>query len=86
MRTFAHVTVYGWGWLAWLVFGVGYELYWLVVNTRNTLSDQTWAIEHVNLSRPFMLSDWTALHWIIAISLWLFFGWLSLHLPFGILR
>jgi hypothetical protein len=77
-----------WGayWAAWIVFFLIPELYWVFVNSANTLSRETWALEQVNLSQPFDFGMWTGVHWAIAIVVWLLFLWLSLHLPFGLLR
>lgn len=85
-HTFAHVTVWGWFWLQWILQALIVEFYWLSVNTANTLSRQTWGIEHADLAHPFDFAEWTPIHWAIAITLWSLFAWLSLHLPFGILR
>lgn len=79
----AHVTAWGWFWLAWMFTAVGVELYWLAVNAANTLSRQVWGAERANLAHPLDLATWTPLHWVIAVSLWLFFAWLSVHFPFG---
>lgn len=81
-----HLTAAGWVWLAWIFFGAGYELLWVFTNVYNTLSDQVWALERINMGNPLYFSDWTWLHWTIAITLWAFFAWLSVHFPFGYLR
>lgn len=82
----SHVTAWGWFWLAWMLAGVGVELYWLFVNTANTLSRQVWGIEAIDFRHPLYFSEWTWQHIAISLSLWLFFGWLSIHFPFGYLR
>lgn len=81
-----HVTNAGWVWLAWILFGTGYEILWVIVNTANTLSDQIWGIEAIDMNHPLDFATWTPLHWTIAVCLWLFFAWLSIHFPFGYLR
>jgi len=81
-----HVTGWGIFWLAWMLTGTGVELYWVAVNTANTLSRQVWGLERIDFAHPLYFSDWTWLHWLIAVVLWLFFGWLSLHFPFAWLR
>jgi hypothetical protein len=81
-----HVTAWGWFWLAWILAAFGVELYWLAVDTANTLSHQLWGIERLDLAHPLYLSEWTPLHWILALGIWGLFGWLSIHLPFGYAR
>ena len=85
-RTFLHVTGWGWFWLAWALSASAVELYWVAVNAANTLSRQLWALEGVDPMHPLELSDWTPAHWIIAIILWLFFLWMSIHIPFYYFR
>ena len=80
------LTWFSYYWLAWILAFLIPELYWLWVNHSNTLSDETWALENLNLNQPYDFPMWTATHWTIAISVWLLFLWLSLHLPFGLLR
>jgi hypothetical protein len=80
------ITPWGWYWLACLVAIVVPEIYWAIVNGRNTISSTIWDIEKLNLSNPFDFAIWTPLHWTIAITLWLLFGWLSVHLAFGLLQ
>lgn len=82
----SHVTAWGWFWLSWVLAGAGVELYWLAVNTANTLSRQIWGAEQLDFSHPLDFAAWTPLHWGLAVAMWLFFGWLSLHFPFGWLR
>lgn len=83
---YAHVTAWGWFWSIWMLTALVVEVYWVVVNSVNTLSVQIWAVERMDFAHPLDFAEWTWLHWLIAITLWLFFGWLSLHFPFGILR
>jgi hypothetical protein len=80
------VTGWGWFWLAWLLVALAVELYWLIVNAANTLSRQIWGVERLNLAHPLDFTQWTLVHWVIAITLWSFFAWLSVHLAFGWLR
>lgn len=82
----AHVTAWGWFWLAWICTGVGVELWWVFVNTANTLSEQIWGIEKLDLTHPLLFATWTPAHWTIAACMWLFFGWMSVHMPFGWVR
>jgi len=79
-------TAWGYFWLAWLMTGGVIELYWVFLNSANTLSDQIWGIEMIDFSHPLDLAEWNPLHWILAIVLWVFFAWLSVHFPFGYLR
>lgn len=81
-----HVTGWGWFWLAWICTGAAIELYWVAVNTANTLSRQIWGLEHIDMAHPLDFAEWSPLHWTIAVVLWLFFGWLSVHFPFGWMR
>lgn len=81
-----HVTAWGIFWFAWAMAGLFVELYWVMANSVNTLSNQVWGIERIDLKHPFDFAEWTPLHWLMAVALWTFFAWLSLHLPFGILR
>ncbi len=79
-----HVTAFGWYWLIIIAAIAGPEIYWVIVNSANTISDNAWAVEQLN-AHPFDMSDWTWLHYMIAILLWSLFLWLSLHIPFGLL-
>jgi hypothetical protein len=85
-HVYTHVTAWGWFWLSWVFVGAGVELYWLAVNAANTLSRQIWGVEHLDFAHPLEFSSWSPLHWGLTFALWLFFGWLSLHFPFGYLR
>lgn len=73
-------------WLAWILAFLIPELYWLAVNARYTLSETVWSIEGLNKGQPFDFAMWTGTHWAVALTVWLLFLWLSLHLPFGLLR
>lgn len=84
--TSPHITTWGWFWLAWALTGLGVEVYWLAANTANTLSRQLWGLEQIDFAHPLDFAEWTPLHYLIAVGLWLFFLWLSLHFPFGYLR
>lgn len=79
----------GWSyyWVAWLLAFIGPELYAAISNARQgTLSNNVWALEHLNLSQPFDFAMWTDVHWAVAVIVWGLFLWLSLHIPFGLLR
>lgn len=73
-------------WAFWLLQFLGFEFYFLAVNARYTLSETVWTIEGVNLTQPFDFPQWTATHWLLAMTVWVLFAWLSVHLPFGMLR
>lgn len=73
-------------WVLWLVSFLVPELYWLLNNSYNTLSWNVWRFEDLSLSQPYDFPMWTATHWLAAITVWLLFLWLSVHLPFGLLR
>lgn len=81
-----HLTWFSLYWLAWLVAFLGPELYWVFTNPVNTLSDQVWSIEGLNMTQPFDFAMWSDTHWAVAILVWGLFLWLSLHFPFGLLR
>jgi hypothetical protein len=83
---FSHVTPWGWFWALWGSTGAAVEVYWLLTNAANTLSRSWWGVEHIDFAHPLDFSEWTWQHWLMSIVLWVFFGWLSLHLPFGWLR
>ncbi len=82
----ARVTGWGWFWLAWIMTGAAVEIYWVSVASANTLSDQIWGAEGLDFAHPLDFASWLPLHWGIAITLWLLFGWLSVHFAFGWLR
>jgi hypothetical protein len=73
-------------WLAWILEFAVMEGWALATAPRYTLSDTVWAIENLNVKSPFDFQMWTDVHWTIALTVWLLFGWLCLHLPFGLLR
>jgi len=73
-------------WLGWLLAFLGMESWALAVNARDTLSETVWSLEGLNTGQPFDFGMWTATHWTIALTIWLLFLWLSVHLPFGLLR
>lgn len=75
-----------WYWLAWIAAFLIPELYFVFTNPTGTLSDTVWAFEHLDNSQPYDFAMWTGTHWTAAILVWLLFAWLSLHLPFGLLR
>lgn len=77
-----------WGlyYLGWIIAFLVPELYWVFTKADNTLSDQTWAFEKLAFSHPFDVGIWTPQHWVMAIIVWGLFGWLSIHIPFGLAR
>jgi hypothetical protein len=75
-----------WYWAAWIAAFLGPELYWLWKNPQGTLSWSVWDLESLNLAQPLDFAMWTDTHWIVSAVVWLLFAWLSLHLPFGLLR
>lgn len=81
-----NITAWGYFWLLWILTGIAVEIYWVVANTANTLSEEIWGIEQIDLAHPLDFAEWTPLHILITVSLWLFFAWLSVHFPFGYLR
>lgn len=86
MSNTPHLTPFAWYWLAWLLAFIIPELYMVFTNAPNTLSDEVWSIEGLNLAQPFDIAMWSSVHWIVAGIVWGLFLWLSLHLPFGLLR
>jgi hypothetical protein len=81
-----HLTWFSLYWLGWIVAFLVPELYWLAVNSANTLSEEVWSIEGLDMRQPFDFPMWTATHWTVALVVWLLFLWLSLHFPFGLFR
>lgn len=71
-------------WLCWffVVFMVP-EVYWVVVNSRYTVSEETWRFESLNKMHPFIFTDWTASHWVFAAVYLVGAILLGLHLVFG---
>lgn len=72
--------------LVFFLFFLVPELYWVKVDPRNTVSDNTWRFESLDLKHPFEFSEWTSVHWIFAVVFTLFAMWLWIHLIFGLLR
>ena len=81
-----HLTWFSLYWLGWIVAFLVPELYWLAVNSANTLSEEVWSIEGLNKAQPFDLAMWSDTHWAVAVIVWLLFLWLTLHIPFGLFR
>jgi len=81
-----HLNWFSLYWLGWILAFLIPELYWLAVNSANTLSEEVWSIEGINMAQPFDFPMWTATHWTVALTVWVLFLWLSLHFPFGLLR
>lgn len=81
-----HLTGWSWYWAAWVAAFLGPEMYWVFANARNTLSDTVWTIEGLRAGQPFDFAMWTDVHWAVAALVWALFLWLSLHIPFGLLR
>lgn len=81
-------TSWGMYWAAWMIAGfLVPELYAVIWRVKlGPLSDNVWHWETLNFSHPFDFAIWTWQHWLLAILVWLLFGWLTLHLPFGQLR
>jgi hypothetical protein len=78
-----------WGafWISWIVAGfLVPELYAVFVDPAWTLSRNVWALEHLDFGHPFDFAAWSPMHWMVAVVVWLLFLWLSLHIPFGLLR
>lgn len=73
-------------WLGWLLAFLIPELWAVFNNASWTLSEEYWSLESLNTNQPFDFAMWTATHWSLALLVWLLFLWLSLHLPFGLLR
>lgn len=83
---YAHVTAWSKFWLVWAMTGGAVEIYWLAVNTANTLSRQIWGAEQLDFAHPLDFAEWTPLHIALTLVLWGFFAWLSVHFPFGYIR
>lgn len=78
--------VYSIVWIFWLAWFAAWETAAFVTNSVWTFSDFVWRFEDLNLQQPYDFPMWTATHWIAALLMWFLFAWLSLHLPFGLLR
>lgn len=81
-----HPTWFSLYWLGWIIAFLVPELYWLAVNSANTLSEEVWSIEGLNKAQPFDFAMWSDTHWAVAVIVWLLFLWLTLHIPFGLFR
>ena len=81
-----HLTWLNLYWAFWLLAFIVPELVAVYQNHNYTLSDTIWTLERIDLQQPFDFQMWTDVHWAIAIIVWGLFLWLSLHLPFGLLR
>lgn len=85
MTTKYHLTWLDLAWIGWLLYFLAFEINGLIINVNDTLSGTVWAIEDIDMSHPFF-HMWTPTHWYVAITIWLLFAWLSVHLTFGLLR
>lgn len=82
-----HLDGWSWYWLGWVLAFLIPELYFVIGGgSYGTLSWSAWGLEGEDLARPFDFGMWTATHWTVALLVWLLFVWLSLHIPFGLLR
>lgn len=81
LRTTWWTAYYG----AWILAFLIPELYWLFTNPVNTLSEQWWSLEHLNLADPWF-TQWTPVHWIMFVLVLVLWTWLLIHLPFGLAR
>lgn len=86
MRTVFHLNWWSLYWLVWVLWFLVPEVINVYLNPAGTLSETVWAIENLNTSQPFDFAMWTDTHWAVAALVWLLFAWLTLHLPFGLLR
>lgn len=80
------LTGFAWYYLAWLIAFLVPEIYFAITNNANTLSHEVWSIEGLSTRMPYDFGMWSDMHWAIALGVWLLFLWLSLHIPFGLLR
>lgn len=81
-----HLTWFSLYWLGWILAFLIPELIMVFTNSANTLSEEVWALEHLNKAQPFDFAMWTDTHWAVAVVLWLLFLWLCVHIPFGLFR
>ena len=81
-----HLSVWSWYWLAWILAFLIPELWWVFHRPLYTLSDTVWGAEKLDMAHPFDFGHWTPVHWGIFVLVFLLFAWLTLHLPFGLLR
>lgn len=82
----ASLTSWAWYWAAWGLAGFLVPEIYTVIRGAGTLSGTVWHWENVNYAHPFDFSIWTPAHWVFAILVWGLFLWLSVHLPFHVLR
>lgn len=71
-------------WAAWIGMFLAAEIPAAIWKPAWTLSEETWGLEHLDTAHPFDVAAWTPVHWVIALTVWGLFAWLSLHLPFGV--
>jgi hypothetical protein len=85
MKTIPRTTWWSAYYCFWILMFLGPELYWVFANPVNTLSDQVWAFEHLNMANPWF-TQWTAVHWVVFVVVFLLWTWLLVHIPFGLAR
>ena len=81
-----HLSLWSWYWAGWLAAFLIPELWFVFTYPQGTLSDNVWALEDANLRHPFDFGNWTPVHWIVFLVVVGLFGWLAVHLPFGLAR
>lgn len=81
------LTFWAWYWFVWFFgFFLIPELYWVFNGPGNTLSDNTWRFENLDMAHPFDFAEWTPVHWAFGVVFVLLVSWLFVHLVFGFLR
>lgn len=82
------LTPWGYYWVfVWFIGGFGIpEAYGLLFNAKDTLSDNWWAFESVDVHHPFDFAEWTPLHYLLGVMMAVGLVWLMGHLIFGIWR
>lgn len=74
-------------WAVWWFAGfLVPELYWVFVRPWNTVSENVWRFESLDLGHPFDFHEWTEVHWAFAAVFVAFMTWLFFHLVFGLMR
>jgi hypothetical protein len=73
-----------WYWPIWMVatflFFIGPEVFALITNWKNTLSNWVWVALRVKTGQS--ITDWTAAHFLVGGMLIVVFGWLVGHFLF----
>ncbi|MHA2265259.1 MAG: hypothetical protein ACXAEN_22950 [Candidatus Thorarchaeota archaeon] len=56
-------------WLFWLIVGITYEVYGIVTDKYDTLSERVW--------------NWIGRHWVLRVAFIIFWIWAFIHIVWG---